>query len=380
MGEVLPETKLIVTIDFNKMKVLFVNTVPTEQNGITNVIFNLIDAMDLSDIEIGFVAISVPQDFYKVKLKNLGCKLHIIPRKIFSPIKYIRQLSNVAKGYDIVHAHGNSATMVLEMIAAALANVPLRIAHAHSTSCSHKIIDICARPLFYKLCNIRLACGIASGKWLYKTLPFTIIHNGINTSRFKFNKIKRDLIRTNLNLNDKMVLGHVGNFVEAKNHEFLIKIFAEYQKINPKSSLLLIGSGPLKKSIEELSKDLGIYENVYFLGNIENPEDFLSAIDIIIMPSIFEGFPLTLVEEQANGLAILASSVITPDTNLTGLIQYLPLTEDEEEWAKMIDKQISSISQRSEIISDAAISNIKKKGYDIKSIAKNLKNIYKRTL
>lgn len=359
----------------NKLRLLMVNTVPTERNGITNVIINLISAMNQNKIEIGYVAINNPEQSIKNDFKKLGIKLYILPRKISSPFRYIRQFAGVAKTYDVIHVHGNSATMSLEMIAAKLGHVPLRIAHSHSSSCVMKSIDKLFRPIFYKLCNGRLACGKKAGEWLYRNRDYIVINNGIDTEKFRYNENNRAEIRERLNIKDNIVIGHVGNFDPVKNHPFIFDVFKELLSLNNKARLMLVGGGSKFDEYTQLTKDLNIYDKVIFTGNVSNPNDYMSAMDLIIMPSIFEGFPLTLVEEQANGLRCIVSDAITNEVNISGNVHFLSLNKSTNEWAHYINNVLTTTYDRISL-SNEAISSINSSEYSIKVIADRLLQYY----
>lgn len=192
------------------MKVLIVNTNPTNYEGVTNVIFNLLENINRPEIQFGYVSINNPNKEFINRLNNINCNLYVVPRKIKKINTYIRTLSKIARNYDIIHVHGNSATLAIDLLAAKIGDIRYRLAHSHNTSCKMVIADKLLRPLFYTLCNKRLACGYDAGKWLYGNRPFDIIQNGINTSRFRFNQIKRDEIRKVLGWEDKIIIGHVG--------------------------------------------------------------------------------------------------------------------------------------------------------------------------
>lgn len=365
------------------MKVLMVCTVPTEKSGIPNVIFNLIKSFitqkEENKLELGYISINKLSGTFSALLDEYSVDYYEIKRNILNPLGYIIELSRKAKEYDIIHVHGNSATMVLEMIAAKIAKIPIRIAHSHNTTCNMKVIDKLARPLFYRLCNGRMACGEEAGKWLFGSKDFLILNNGIESQKFRFNLDDRNRIREELGLKDSIVIGHIGNFVEAKNHKFLISIFNEFHKISPSSKLLLLGDGPLRNDIIELVKKIGLHNDVIFTGSVDNPEDYMNAMDVIVMPSLFEGLPLTLIEEQANGLPIIASDNITKDANITNLVQYKSLQDDAKSWATQIYDTILKSSRTYEI-SLNAIEQIRKNNYDIYSVASTLRKYYNEIL
>lgn len=360
-----------------KNKVLFVCTVPTDKSGIPNVIFNLLTHLDGEHTTYGYVSINKPSEFYLGKLRKSNISLHIIPRKLSNPIKYIIDLAKVATHYDIVHVHGNSATMVLEMIAAKIAGVKVRIAHSHNTTCSMKVIDRLARPLFYRLCNGRMACGVEAGRWLFGNRDFKVLNNGIDTDRFRFSPDDRTEIRQNLGVDkEALLIGHVGNFVEQKNHRFLIDIFHCFKKEHPSSKLLLLGDGPLKEEIIAKTESMGLADSVIFAGSVDNPGKYLSAMDLVIMPSLHEGLPLTLVEEQANGLPILAADTITKDSDMTGLVRFASLAESSDKWSQKMAEILKS-SRHGESASTNAINCIKKAKYDITVVCNDLMEFYK---
>ena len=192
-----------------------VNTVPTERNGITGVVFNFIGAFPKGAVELGYVTINEPDESFRIKLGIVGARLYVVPREIRHPLRYVRNLANAARGYDAIHAHGDSATLVLEMLAAKMAGVPLRIAHSHSSNCSMHLIHRIMWPLFQTLCNSRLSCSDKAGIWLFGKRDFTVINNGIDTARFSFNAENRKDIREMIEVTGPIV-GHVGNFDYAK--------------------------------------------------------------------------------------------------------------------------------------------------------------------
>ena len=358
------------------MKLLVVNTAPSRRNGITNVAFNLLKAIDKNDSLIGYVSVTEIAEEYKCILRDLDVKHFVLKRSIKHPYSYIKKLAIIAKGYDVIHVHGNSATMVLEMLAAKIAKVPLRIAHSHNTTCRMKVIDKIMRPLFNRLCNGRLACGADAGQWLHGNKEFLVVNNGVDTDKFQFNLESREKIREDLGWKYNTILANIANFVEAKNHEFLIEVFSKIYKVQDNTRLLLLGAGPLMDKAKQQAKSLGIYDRILFAGSVPNISQYLSAIDLIVMPSKFEGLPLTLVEEQANGLKAFVSTAVTKDADMTGQLTFLPLDKGADFWTDEILKYLNRCIDRTESYSMKSIDKIKKSGYDINSSAQKLKLYY----
>lgn len=319
------------------MKILVINTVPTDKNGITNVIFNYLKAMG-NDVAFDYVAINNPDAFYVNFLEEKGATLYSLKRK--NVLRYIWSLCKIIKqnNYDAIHVHGNSHTVVLELLAAKLAGCKVRIIHAHSTGCNSVALHKLLAGLFDSLCTDCLACGEEAGKFMFGNKPFKIINNGVDVEKFSFNNKAREAFRVKLALTETDILiGHVGYFMPVKNQSFLVDVFAELAKRDSRYHLVLIGDGAMRTEIEQKVESLGLTNKVTFTGNIDNVSEFLNAIDIIIMPSLYEGLPLTLVEQQANGLQCVVSDTITSEADKTGNLRFLSLQAPISDWVHTIE-------------------------------------------
>ncbi|WMJ84226.1 glycosyltransferase [Oscillospiraceae bacterium LTW-04] len=357
-----------------KIKVLMSSTNSYTKNGVTNVMLNLFRNIDKTDIRIDFVAIEEPDDNIRLEIEAAKSKITVVPRSIRHFIRFISRFSKVCKGYDIVHVHGNSATIALELFAAKKAGIKTRIAHSHNSTCKFKKLDILCRIPFYALCNGYLACGQKAGEWLFGKRGFQVINNGIDTEKFAFDQKKRYVIRDKLGWHSNKIIGHVGNFVEAKNHTLILDIFADaYQKDN-NCRLLLLGDGRLKQDIMKKAQALKIADMVCFVGNTDYVADYLCAMDLVLMPSLFEGLPLALVEEQSNGLKCIVSDAITTDVDLTGNLIFIPLYAEIVKWSNVILNL--DIDMDRTLVSNNAIALIKKKGFDSRQSACQLEKYY----
>lgn len=361
------------------INVLMSSTTPLQKDGITSVMLNLFNHIDKTNYKIDFIAINEPEEQITNEIVKGGGTIKVISRDIRRPLRFINDYASICKKYDVVHVHGNSATMTLEMIAAWLAGVKVRIAHSHNTYCTSKIIDKLCRPIFYALCNRRVACGEEAGKWLFKKRSFSVINNGIDTEKYSFDTTMRKSVRDRLRWNESIIVGNVANFLYAKNHDYIIDVFYELQKTDNAYRLLLLGTGELIDNIIEKVKRLRIDDKVCFIGSVSNVEDYLSAMDIVLMPSLKEGFPLTLVEEQSNGLCCVVSNTITQKTNITGNVYFLPLNISPYKWAKYIE-DLLNVKHNRQLMCIEAIDSIKKNGYDIKDSVKKLERIYSESI
>ncbi len=358
----------------DKRSILVVNTVPTDRNGITNVILGIHDHIDHERFSVDYVLINDCDDSIKEHLKNKGGSVHIIKDRMSSPLRYMRKLRRIARGHDIIHVHGNSATMTLEMLAAKAAGVPFRIAHSHNTFCRYRSADKLLRPLFYALCNGHLACSDPAGKWLFKSKGFTVYKNGIDTGKYSFSAGSRASVREELGWKDKIILGHVGEFNQVKNQRFIVDILKVLAGKSDHYRLLLIGDGPLNSDIAAYARQMELEDRVVFYGKTDHVNDLLNAIDIIIMPSINEGFPLTLVEEQANGLQCVISDSITKDIDICGGVHFLSLSAGPEAWADAV-MGISLQEDRTQV-SGTNVRILKDKGFDAAMAVISIEEFY----
>lgn len=144
------------------------------------------------------------------------------------------------------------------------------------------------------------------------------------------------MIREQYQLQDKFVIGHVGRFDKQKNHSFLIDIFAEYKKKHKEAFLVLIGGGNIKP-IKEKIEILGLKEAVFFTGPINNTNEWYQAMDLFLMPSLWEGLPITGVEAQTSGLPCIFSDTITSEINITEKNKFVSLEASLDKWIEAIE-------------------------------------------
>ena len=205
---------------------------------------------------------------------------------------------------------------------------------------------------------------------------FEIINNGIDIIKYSFVIGQRASLRAKMSLSDNdTLIGHVGYFLALKNQSFLVDVFSELLKRDNNYHLVLIGDGALRQEIEKKVDGLGLKHKVTFTGNINNVSDYLNAIDLIVMPSLFEGLPLTLVEQQANGLQCIVSDTITKEADKTGNLRFISLNAPVSEWVQAIEN--CNCKQGRELGSKKAVDDIAKAGYSIQTEAKKLVDFYK---
>ena len=364
------------------MKLLVINTAGLAIGGITTNMYNYLSRIKDKSTKIDLV-VTVLQDEVSVKrFQNIGCSLYYLPHRTKKPFLYMYKLYLLCKKnkYDIVHIHGNSHTVVIDLLPVWIAGCVVRMVHAHNTTCSHVVVHKLLSIPFNLLYTHALACGQAAGRLMFGNKHFTIVNNGVDTDLYKFNSETRDFIRSKHKWDNCRVLGHVGIFLEIKNQTFIVDVFKElYQKDNS-YRLVLIGEGPMQNCIRDKVQRLGLSNMVVFTGNINNVHEYLNAIDLIIMPSLFEGLPLALIEQQTNGLRCVVSDNITCEADKTESLTFLSLDTPITEWADTIWK-ITNYSQEDRCErSKSNITKIEQCGYSILKEAKKLQTYYRNAL
>lgn len=353
-------------------KILIVNTVGLSHDGITSIILSYLKEMNLDGLDIYIAGTIKIDNFVRKQLADIGCTIVEFPNRKTETLKYALNLIKFIRKehIDVVHAHGNSTTLAIEMFSAWLGGCKKRIAHSHNTTCQQMRLNKILRPIFNIFYTDALACGKDAGKWLFGNKPFFILTNGRNIDSYSFNKNKRTEIREMLGITDELAIGHVGGFVEQKNHKFVIKIFREIKKSVSNSKLILIGDGPLKREIESEANDL----DAIFTGAIENVADYLCAMDGVIFPSFFEGLPLAAIEWQINGLPCLISDTITEECILTDQVERISLDEKADIWSSKIIEMVRKNDRAKSSVT--AMKTLKESEYNIKKGAHKLRIIY----
>ena len=280
--------------------------------------------------------------------------------------------------YDVVHIHSGSL-FTLYNVAKIAKNKGIKkvVVHSHIVSANNiknKIIKYLTKDI-EKYVDYFLACTELAGeskfpKSIIKSDKYSVINNGINIDKFSFNKKIRDKYRKEFNLSDKTVLINVARFNKEKNHLFLIELFNRYLKVNKNAFLILVG-GEAKElnNIRQLIFKYKLTEKVKILTNRNDVNNLLFMSDIFILPSLWEGLPVTGIEAQTTGMPCIFSTNITEKINVTKVFYKMDLDENYNEWIKLLEK----VKNKNRI---NTINQIRQAGYDVKISAKKLEKIY----
>lgn len=339
-----------------------------------------------NEFEFHFISYYDYKGYYDDEIISLGGK--VIRLKKYSELGILRNIKSLIKvikddgSYEVVHAH-TLFNCGIAMFAARLSGIKIRISHAHTTlDNSEGILKKIYIKLMRSIINIfstnQLYCSRRAGEYLfgkrYLNDKGTYFPNLIDYPRFIKCKDKEiDYFKKQQQIEDTIVLGHIGRFVEAKNHKFLIKILKTMNEKNINATLLLAGNGYMKEDIKKMAVEYKVYDKIRFLGIREDIDIVLKAMDVFIFPSIYEGLGLVMLEAQASGIPCVVSEAIQPEADLgLGLVTKLSLEENIDKWIN----EILEANNRRIVDKNTIIKAFKENGYSIDESITKLKNIY----
>ncbi|MDR0751051.1 MAG: glycosyltransferase [Christensenellaceae bacterium] len=355
--------------------------------GAERMILNLIEHLDPTEIQTDFVVNGAKiTPLEQIVISNGHKVFHNSPIKEVGFSKNFEFLKRVMQDngpYNIVHSHidylGGGVAL-----AAKKTGVPIRISHSHNTrfanienSNLNKMLFFAFRFLMNKYSTKKIACGHDAALALFGKRGAhnsLILNNSIDVEKFAQNISQSDKINLKSKTNlppDSFVLGHIGRFVEAKNHIKIIDVFNELLKTKSNSFLILIGDGILKERIMQKVASLNINDKVMFLGNRQDICSLLKVMDLFIMPSTFEGLPVSLIEAQAASVPCLISDSIDRRVDLFNTIKFISIDESDGKWASLCMSSFSEYPNTNE-----RKNKLKELGYDTTSNVNVLKDLY----
>ena len=346
--------------------------------GSQTMVMNLYRNIDRSKMQFDFIIDHTVDMDFEEEIKSLGGKIYVMPtfkgHNILEVIRAWNQFFAVHPEYKVIHSHVRSYASVYLPIAKKYGLKT--VIHSHSTSNGSGfpalVKMIMQYPLRYQA-DCYLSCSKDAGKWLFGDKvaageKFKILQNAIDIADYQYSETGREKIRKELKLDDEILFGHVGRFHESKNPIFLIEVFHQLHKQMPKSKLVMVGDGELRKQIEEKIRQFGLEKDVYLLGTRNDVKMILQAMDCFLFPSCWEGVPVTVIEAQAAGLPCFVSDTVTKDVGASDLVRYLPIQNGTEPWVKAITE--TSLERKN------VTEEIKQEGFDITTTSKWLMNLY----
>jgi len=349
--------------------------------GVEAFLMNYFRNMDPQKIHLDFLCNSYEKIAYEDEILSAGSRTYHITARSSDPMKYKRELRELfkthAEEYDVIWVNVSSLANIDYLIEAKRYGIPKRIIHSHNS----KNMDSKLRGKVHQL-NRRIidryatdfwACSDAAAEWFYRKDLLdrvVLIKNAIDVSKLRFDPEKRFEIRKNYGLDDKFVVGNVGRLHHQKNQSLAIRTYAELVKERPDAELVLIGQGEDEEKLKEEVRSLGLEKSVLFAGVQKNVPEWLSAMDLFLFPSVFEGQPIAALEAEANGLPVLASVEGSPQAKINDNFIHRSISDSPEVWA---DAVLTMDLGRTD--PDRVCENFENAGYEIKHEAKRLETL-----
>lgn len=366
------------------MKNILVYGLTATKGGVESFLMNYYRNFDLNKVNLHFIS-NTEEAAYEDEVLALGGKVFKVCSKKKNPFKFKRDLENIFKEnkYDAIWVNLCSLANIDYLKVAKKYGIKEIIVHSHNAGNMYGKLKLYFHEKNKKnidsYANHFWSCSRLASKWLYEDEiingdKFKVINNAIDIEKFDYNEDIREKYREDMNLKDKFVLMNVGRFNIQKNHHFLIDVFNEVRKEINEAKLLLVGVGELEDEIKDKVSKLGLNDYVEFLGTRNDVNNLMQASDVFLMPSLFEGLPVSAVEAQASGIRCILSDKITDEIKITDLVEFLDIDKEDsvDKWKDLIisikDKGLDDRKSKKE--------DIKNAGFDIKSEAKKLEEFF----
>ena len=358
--------------------------------GIETLIMNIYRNIDRSKVQFDFLTHMGNGGAYEEEIRALGGRIYEMPVirdcqggktyywRVFEYIYELKKFFREHPEYRVLHGHMTNTAAIYMPVAKKYGRVDCCIAHSHQTEATPGLSGVVTSFLqknVEKVATDYFACSEEAAKWIYspdlvKAGKVKVIHNGADVEKYHFDSVKHEVLKKKMGYEGKIVIGNVARFKKQKNHTFLIDIFAEIHKKNDQTVLVLVGQGELEEEMKKKVSQLGLEDCVDFLGARNDVPTLLQVFDLFLLPSLFEGLPLVGIEAQAAGLPVVASNTVTPETDITGNVTFLPLDLSASEWADKTLDICNSFTRKD------MTEKVRTAGYDIKQTAQWLQNFY----
>ena len=356
------------------MRILYVVKNMRLANGVTSYAMNYYRKLiQEKNVKIDFLVVDDIGSPYYDEIKANGSRVFLMPPYTKNVLKTIGYVNNLFKKrhYDVVHSHVlNSGSVILQL--AKHYGVPVRIIHAHATQSGDTKLKMIRNKFFIPIslanANAFFACSKLAGDYLYGNKPYTVINNAVDLQRYSFDTEARDRLREEYSAGDKLIVTTVGRFTKQKNPIFMVDIVNALRKKTSDFEFWWFGNGVMEDETKEYAKNTGADKYIKFFGANDKVNEFYSAADVFVLPSLFEGLPVVGIEAQVSGIPCLMSDEITREVKITDLCEFIPI-KSASLWA-------ANILKLGKADRNANIRSLKKENYDIDSQYSILKEKY----
>ena len=344
------------------------------RGGLETMLMNYYRSIDRTKVQFDFLTHRAERHEYDDEIESLGGRIFRISRLNPWSVSYRRELDEFFRShpeYRIVHCHLDCMSAI-PLRVAQKAGVPVRIAHAHSNGQDRNFKYLLKQYYKRKISGVAtelFACSQSAGRWTFQRDSFTVLPNAIDVSQYCYDRIKRERMRSAFGLTHELVIGHVGRFSAVKNHEFILQLLRKLVDMEVDVKFLSVGGGSLLEEIKRKAHDMGLDPRVIFAGVRSDVADCMQAMDVFVMPSLYEGLGIAVLEAQSSGLPCLISDKVPIECKKTDLVRQISLSQDASVWAKAVVE--ASKTERKNTYQEIADS-----GFDIEENARKLQEFY----
>lgn len=291
-----------------------------------------------NNVRFDFINNGIEPIAFQNEFEVNGANVYKIPsrkKNILASTAQLKKIINEGK-YDYVHHHMMSFSWPQPLLLAQDSKITKAIAHSHTAgsndlSLKYRVLDMYGRFRLERKPYFKIACGENAGVDMFHTNDFFVIQNGVDFSKCVFNREKRKEIREKYNISkDCYVIGHVGRSGNAKNYPFIIELFADLLNQKPDSVLLLIGNVSDDGMIRDYARKKGVENKIIFTGVLSDLKSYYSAMDVFILPSLYEGVSVAMIEAQVSGLECIVSKFVPKDADISGNVRYISVSNTKE--------------------------------------------------
>lgn len=346
-------------------------------DGSAAAIMNYYDALAKGGWTVDFLLTRCSQNSRTEKVTRCGGRIFVLPSKNKYSCSAAKMLLSVIKrgDYSVIHINIPGHIACLALKDARKSGVPIRVFHCHNPKNTLNIKTKVSTLLYDSLClryaSRLIACSESAGVSRFGNRNFKVLKNLITASSFRYDKAVRTELRRKIGAENNILVGVVSRITAQKNPLFLVECFAAFKRKEPGAKLLWIGEGDLTGKVQDLLKEKSLLDDCVFTGRIEDPGQWYSAMDLFLLPSLFEGLGIVFLEAQCSGLPCFGSDKVPPETEVTPLMHRLSLQRSAEDWASAMEKEALSHTVRRDMGDD-----LRRAGYTVETSGSGMLALY----